>query len=116
MKGGIVDRFRSLPIVGWSVLAGHVGATLIRNLAASGIMVAVALAIGLRPTAGIVEWVVVVGLLYGCSSAQTAMRLMPDRGSGARGLMPGGGGAPLRLASRGHLRLSWLHGQGRARV
>jgi ABC-2 type transport system permease protein len=63
MKGGIIDRFRSLPIVPWSVLAGHVGATLIRNLVASAIVVGVAIAIGFRPSAGAAEWVVVIGLL-----------------------------------------------------
>ena len=63
MTGGIIDRFRSLPIVPWSVLAGHVGATLIRNLVASAIVIGVAVAIGFRPTAGVAEWVVVIGLL-----------------------------------------------------
>ena len=63
MKGGIIDRFRSLPIVPWSVLAGHVGATLVRNLVASAIVIGVAVAIGFRPTAGVAEWIVVIGLL-----------------------------------------------------
>jgi ABC-2 type transport system permease protein len=63
MKGGIIDRFRSLPIAPWSVLAGHVGATVIRNLVASAIVIAVAVVIGFRPTAGVAEWIVVIGLL-----------------------------------------------------
>ncbi len=63
MKGGIIDRFRSLPIAPWSVLAGHVGATLVRNLVTAAIVVGVAVAIGFRPTAGVAEWIVVIGLL-----------------------------------------------------
>jgi ABC-2 type transport system permease protein len=63
MKGGSIDRFRALPIASWTVLVGHVGATLIRNLVASAIVVAVAVAIGFRPTAAIVEWIAVIGLV-----------------------------------------------------
>ncbi len=63
MTGGIIDRFRSLPIARWSVLVGHVGSTLVRNLVTAAIAVAVAVAIGFRPTAGISEWIVVIGLL-----------------------------------------------------
>jgi ABC-2 type transport system permease protein len=63
MKGGIIDRFRSLPIAPSSVLTGHVGATLIRNLVASAIVIVVAVAIGFRPSAGVAEWIVVIGLL-----------------------------------------------------
>ena len=36
MVSGIVDRFRSMPILGSAVLTGHVVASLLRNLAAGG--------------------------------------------------------------------------------
>ena len=35
MTGGIVDRFRSLDVAGSSVLAGHVIASVVRNLAST---------------------------------------------------------------------------------
>jgi ABC-2 type transport system permease protein len=63
LKGGMVDRLRSMPIVSWSFLAGHVGASLIRNLVATALVVGVAVLIGFRPTAGLLEWLAAVGLL-----------------------------------------------------
>jgi ABC-2 type transport system permease protein len=63
LKGGMIDRFRSMPIAPWSVLAGHVGASWLRNLVAAVIVVGVAVAIGFRPTAGPLEWLLVAGLL-----------------------------------------------------
>ena len=39
LKDGMVDRLRSMPIVSWSFLAGHVGASLVRNLVATALVV-----------------------------------------------------------------------------
>ena len=63
LKGGFVDRLRSMPIVAWSFLAGHVGASLVRNLVASALVVGVAVLLGFRPTAGPLEWLAAIGLL-----------------------------------------------------
>src|SRR2546429_7877485 len=49
MVGGIIDRFRSLDVRGTAVLAGHVGASLLRNLPPTVLVVAVAIGIGLPP-------------------------------------------------------------------
>jgi len=49
MAGGIIDRFRSLDVRGTAVLAGHVVASLLRNLASTVLVVAVAIGIGVRP-------------------------------------------------------------------
>ena len=51
MAGGIIDRFRSLDVRGTAVLAGHVVASLLRNLASTVLVVAVAIGIGFRPHA-----------------------------------------------------------------
>src|ERR1700729_4630154 len=56
MTNGIVDRFRSMPIAGSSVLIGHVVASLARNLLATTLVVGVAIGIGWRPTAGPLGW------------------------------------------------------------
>jgi ABC-2 type transport system permease protein len=89
MKGGIIDRFRSLPIAPWSVLAGHVGATLVRNLVASALVIGVAVAIGFRPSAGVAEWIVVVGLLslfiLAVAWFSTAVGLVANSPEGASG-------------------------------
>ncbi|WP_031165299.1 ABC transporter permease [Streptosporangium roseum] len=63
MSGGIVDRFRSLDVGGTAILAGHVAASMVRNLAASTVVFAVALAIGFRPEATAGGWLAAVAIL-----------------------------------------------------
>ncbi|MGW7412673.1 ABC transporter permease [Streptomyces sp. NPDC054863] len=50
MKGGIIDRFRSLDVGGAAILAGHVAASVLRNALSTALVLAVAVAIGFRPT------------------------------------------------------------------
>jgi ABC-2 type transport system permease protein len=57
MSSGIVDRFRSMPIAAWSVLAGQVVASLVRNLLATALVIGVGLAVGWRPTGGPLAWI-----------------------------------------------------------
>ena len=63
MKKGVVDRFRSMPISGFSVLTGHVLASAARNALATFAVVLVALLMGFRPTASLGSWVLAMGLL-----------------------------------------------------
>jgi ABC-2 type transport system permease protein len=63
MTGGIIDRFRSMDIGGASVLAGHVAASVARNVVSTVLVLGVALAIGFRPHAGLAAWLAVAGLL-----------------------------------------------------
>lgn len=63
MTTGVVDRFRSLPIVSSALLTGHVIATVLRNVLSTVIVVAVALLIGFRPSATPAQWLAVAGLL-----------------------------------------------------
>ncbi|GAA1710197.1 ABC transporter permease [Brachybacterium phenoliresistens] len=60
---GAMRRFRTLPIRSWTVLVGHVAASVLRNLLATAIVIAVALALGFRPTAGPGRWALVVILV-----------------------------------------------------
>lgn len=60
---GIMDRFRTLPIRSWAVVTGHVVASLVRNLLATAVVIGVALVIGFRPTAGLVEWLAALVLV-----------------------------------------------------
>jgi ABC-2 type transport system permease protein len=62
MRAGIIDRFRTMPIFGGSVLVGHVVASVLRNLVASGVVIGVALLLGFRPEADVAHWV--LALLY----------------------------------------------------
>ena len=63
MTEGIVARFRTMAIARVSVLTGHVVGALIQTLAAMAIVLAVALALGFSPTAGVLEWLGAIGLL-----------------------------------------------------
>jgi ABC-2 type transport system permease protein len=58
MEEGIIDRFRTMPIFGASVLVGHVVASVIRNLVSSVLVIGVALGLGFRPSADFAGWVV----------------------------------------------------------
>ena len=49
LGGGIIERFRSLPMVRMSVLAGRTGADLVRNTGVVFVMFAVGIAVGFRP-------------------------------------------------------------------
>lgn len=60
---GAMRRFRTMPIASPTVLAGHVIASVLRNLVATAIVILVALVIGFRPTATALEWLGVLGLV-----------------------------------------------------
>jgi ABC-2 type transport system permease protein len=63
MVNGIIDRFRSLPIVSSAVLTGHVVASVARNIVAMVLVIGVALAVGWRPSADVGQWLAAVGVL-----------------------------------------------------
>jgi len=60
---GMVDRIRSLPVVGASLLVGHVVAGVLRNLVSTAVVIAVAVLLGFRPAASPLDWVLTTGLL-----------------------------------------------------
>lgn len=62
LKEGIVDRFRSLPMASSALLVGHVVADLLRNVISALIIILVGFAVGFRPSASAVEWLMVIGL------------------------------------------------------
>lgn len=63
LQRGIIDRFRSLPMISSAVLIGHTVADLVRNTISSVVMILVGLAVGFRPTANLREWVMAFGIL-----------------------------------------------------
>ncbi|WP_067840773.1 ABC transporter permease [Nocardia lijiangensis] len=56
MVSGAVERFRTLPAFRPALLAGHVGEGVVRNLAAVGIVLVIAVALGFRSGAGVLDW------------------------------------------------------------
>lgn len=58
MTTGTINRLRTMPIPSATVLVGHTLASLVRNLVSTAIVVLVAVAIGYRPEAGPLDWMV----------------------------------------------------------
>ena len=69
MTTGVVDRFRSMTIAGSAVLAGHVVASVARNLVSTALVVAVALVLGFDPHASVLDWFAVAALLLAFMTA-----------------------------------------------
>lgn len=63
LKGGIIDRFRSLDIGGSQILTGHVFASVARNLVATSLVLALAFTIGFRPRATPAGWLAATVIL-----------------------------------------------------
>jgi ABC-2 type transport system permease protein len=63
LQGGVVERFRSMPIARSSVLWAHVLTSLVANLVSVAVVVAVALLLGFRTGASPGAWLAVVGIL-----------------------------------------------------
>jgi ABC-2 type transport system permease protein len=63
MTEGIVARFRTMAIARVSVLTGHVIGAMVQTFLTVAVVVAVALAIGFRPNASVVEWLAAAGVL-----------------------------------------------------
>ncbi len=63
MTGGIIDRFRTMAIGRSAVLTGHVLASLVQTLLSIGIVLGIAVALGFRPEASLLDWLGALGLL-----------------------------------------------------
>lgn len=63
MSGGMVERLRSMPVAAWTVLTGHVVASLVKNLVSTAIVFGVSILMGFRPEATALEWVAAVGVI-----------------------------------------------------
>lgn len=63
MQNGIFERFHSMPIARSAPLWGHVLTSLVSNAISVVVIILVALLMGFRSSAGVVEWLVVAGIL-----------------------------------------------------
>jgi len=63
MKGGIFERFQSMPIARSSVLWAHVLTSLVASLISVVAVVGVALLMGFRSGAGVLAWLAIAGIL-----------------------------------------------------
>ncbi|SEH02632.1 ABC-2 type transport system permease protein [Nonomuraea solani] len=77
MKGGIFERFQSMPIARSSVLWAHVLTSLVANLISLVVVALVALLIGFRSGAGPLAWLAVAGILMLFTLALTWIAVIP---------------------------------------
>jgi len=63
MSKGIIDRFRSMQIAKSAFISGHVWMSVIRSIAITVMTFGAAFVVGLRPSAGFIEWLAIAGLL-----------------------------------------------------
>ena len=63
LTGGVMDRFRSMDISGVALLTGHVVACVLRDIASTVLVFAVAFAIGFRATTNGLDWLAAAGIL-----------------------------------------------------
>jgi ABC-2 type transport system permease protein len=60
---GIIERFHSMPIARSAVLWGHVLTSLVSNMISLVVIILVALLMGFRSSAGVLQWLAVTGIL-----------------------------------------------------
>src|SRR3954452_22100987 len=77
MKGGIFERFQSMPIARSSVLWAHVLTSLVANLISLVVVVLVALAMGFRSGTGVLGWLAVTGIMMLFTLALTWLAIIP---------------------------------------
>ncbi len=77
MQGGIFERFQSMPIARSSVLWAHVLTSLVANLISLVVVVLVALLMGFRSGAGVLDWLAVAGILLLFTLALTWLAVIP---------------------------------------
>lgn len=77
LQGGIFERFQSMPIARSSVLWAHVITSLVANLISLALVVGVALLIGFRSGAGVLEWLAVAGIMALVTLALTWLAVIP---------------------------------------
>lgn len=76
-QSGIFERFQSMPISRSSVLWAHVLTSVVSNLISVVIVVAVALMMGFRSSAGLLAWLAVGGILLIFTLALTWVAVLP---------------------------------------
>ncbi|MDT0214635.1 ABC transporter permease [Rothia sp. ARF10] len=77
IQGGIVERFRSMPIARSSVLWAHVLTSVVANLASLVVVLLVGLAMGFRSGAGPLAWLAALGILLLLTLALTWVAVIP---------------------------------------
>ena len=81
-NGGMFDRFQSMPIARSAVLWGHVLTSVVANMISLVVVVLVALLMGFRTSASVLDWLAVVGILALFTLALTWLAVVPGLTAG----------------------------------
>jgi ABC-2 type transport system permease protein len=89
MTEGIIDRFRTMSVSRGALLTGHVGGSVVRTLVTTAVVTGVALLVGFRPSASVLDWLAVIGIVAAFSFALSwiavAIGLLTRSAAGANG-------------------------------
>jgi ABC-2 type transport system permease protein len=77
MQSGIFERFQSMPIARSAVLWAHVLTSLVANVISLVVVVLVALLMGFRSGAGVLDWLAVAGILVLFTLTLTWLAVIP---------------------------------------
>ena len=77
LQSGIFERFQSMPIARSAILWAHVLTSLVANLISLVVVVGVALLMGFRSSAGVLDWLAVAGILIVFTLALTWLAVVP---------------------------------------
>ncbi|MGN6751094.1 MAG: ABC transporter permease [Intrasporangium sp.] len=77
VSSGIFERFQSMPVARSAILWGHVVTSLVANLVSLVLVVLVAVAMGFRSGAGVLAWLMVIGILVLFTLALTWLAVIP---------------------------------------
>jgi ABC-2 type transport system permease protein len=77
LQGGIFERFQSMPIARSSVLWAHVLTSMVANVVSMVVVVGVALLMGFRTGASVLDWLAVAGILLLFTLALTWIAVIP---------------------------------------
>jgi ABC-2 type transport system permease protein len=75
IQKGIINRFRTMPVAPSSILSGQALSSTLSNLFSSALVLLVAVAIGFRTSAGVLEWLLFAGLVVFLTLATTWMAI-----------------------------------------
>jgi ABC-2 type transport system permease protein len=89
LKGGMVERFQSMPIARSAVLWSHVLTSMVALAISLLVVLVAAFAMGFRPHANLLDWLAVAGILAVFSLAMTWLAIIP----GLLASTPDGAGA-----------------------
>jgi ABC-2 type transport system permease protein len=77
LQSGIFERFQSMPVARSAVLWAHVLTSLVANVISLVVVVGVALLMGFRSSAGLLDWLAVAGILVLFTLALTWLAVVP---------------------------------------